>query len=91
MQPKLSALERLWIGLCGDLRGDPCYRIRKTQEQLELGAGSIARIIAAIRAGGFYWNPSATYGGCDACAVRHACGKDLASNLPLEPERFRAA
>ena len=75
----------------GDLRGDPCYAITKTPEQLEEGARAIARIIAAIRAGGFFWNPSAMYGGCDACPVKHACGQQLASNRELEPSQFKAA
>ncbi len=75
----------------GDLRGDPCYRITKSPEQLEQGAQAIARIIAAIRAGGFYWNPSAMYGGCDACAVKHACGRGLLSNRELEPGHLQAA
>lgn len=75
----------------GDLRGDPCYRIHKTPEQLEQGAQAIARIIAAIRAGGFFWNPSAMYGGCDACPVKHACGQGLLSNRDLEPGHLEAA
>ncbi|UCC30690.1 MAG: PD-(D/E)XK nuclease family protein [Phycisphaerales bacterium] len=75
----------------GELRGDPCYRITKTPEQLEQGACAVARIIAAIRAGGFFWNPSAMYGGCDACAVKHGCGKELLSNSPLQPAHFEAA
>ena len=75
----------------GDLRGDPCYRITKSPEQLERGAEAIARIIAAIRAGGFYWNPSAMHGGCDACPVKHACGQGLTSNHELAPEHFQAA
>jgi len=75
----------------GDLRGDPCYRITKTPEQLEQGALVIARIIAAIRAGGFYWNPSAMYGGCDACSVKHSCGHGLLSNHELEPGQLQAA
>ena len=75
----------------GSLRGDPCYRVTKTPEQLAEGARSIARIIAAIRAGGFFWNPSATYGGCDACPVRHACGRGLATNAGLAPETLKAA
>ena len=75
----------------GDLRGDPCYRITKTPEQLAQGAQAIARIIAAIRAGGFFWNPSAMYGGCDACAVKHACGRGLTSNRDLQPDLLEAA
>ena len=75
----------------GDLRGDPCYRISKTPEQLEQGAQAIARIIAAIRAGGFFWNPSAMYGGCDACPVKHACGQGLVSNHDLQPGQLEAA
>ena len=75
----------------GDLRGDSCYRITKTSAQLEQGASAIARIIAAIRAGGFYWNPSAMYGGCDACPVKHACGNGLASNRALAPDQLEAA
>ncbi len=75
----------------GDLRGDPCYRITKSPEQLEQGGEGIARIIAAIRAGGFFWNPSAMYGGCDACAVKHACGRGLLSNRELEPGHLQAA
>ena len=39
----------------------------------------MARIIAAIRARGFFWNPSALYGGCDACAYSHACGQSFSS------------
>ena len=75
----------------GDLRGDPCYRISRTPEQLEQGAQAIARIIAAIRAGGFFWNPSAMYGGCDACPVKQACGRGLVSNRSLEPAHLQAA
>ncbi|GAH75246.1 unnamed protein product [marine sediment metagenome] len=49
-------------------------------DQLVEGAKGIARIIAAIRAGGFFWNPSAMYGGCDACPYKYACGTTFSSN-----------
>jgi hypothetical protein len=63
----------------GDLRGEPVIHIPIRPDRLVEGVQGVARIIAAIRAGGFYWNPSALYGGCDACAYCHACGKSFNS------------
>ena len=58
----------------GDLRGDPDIALPIRPDQLVEGVRALARIIAAIRAGGFFWNPSSLYGGCDACPYEHACG-----------------
>ena len=58
----------------GDLRGEPEITVPVEADQLVEGARGLARIIAAIRAGGFFWNPSAMYGGCDACPYKYACG-----------------
>ena len=72
----------------GDLRGDPRVTVPVKADQLVEGAQGIARIIAAIRAGGFFWNPSAMYGGCDACPYKYACGTTFSSNrkgLPVPP------
>jgi len=73
----------------GDLRGDPRITVPVTPERLVEGAQAIARIIAAIRAGGFFWNPSSLYGGCDACPYKYACGtgfkakrEDLPAPMP---------
>ena len=73
----------------GDLRGDPCITVPVVADHLVEGAQAIARIIAAIRAGGFFWNPSALYGGCDACPYKYACGtgftakqEDLPAPMP---------
>ena len=79
----------------GELRGDPRIALPVKAEQLVEGVRGIARIIAAIRAGGFFWNPSSMYGGCDACPYKHACGSSFTSNaevaaLPL-PEPSSAA
>lgn len=64
----------------GDLRGDPRVSLPVKADQLVEGAQAIARIIAAIRAGGFFWNPSSRYGGCDACPYKYACGTTFTSN-----------
>ena len=64
----------------GDLRGDPRVTVPVKADQLVEGAKGIARIIAAIRAGGFFWNPSAMYGGCDACSYKYACGTSFSSS-----------
>jgi len=77
----------------GDLRGDPLVPIAVTSDRLVEGARGIARIIAAIRAGGFYWNPSSLYGGCDACPYKYACGNNFSSNSQAKsdvPEPVRA-
>ena len=73
----------------GDLRGDPRITVPVETDHLIEGAQAIARIIAAIRAGGFFWNPSALYGGCDACPYKYACGtsftakqEDLPAPMP---------
>ena len=63
----------------GDLRGDPVIRLPIRPDRLVEGVQGVARIIAAIRAGGFYWNPSALYGGCDACPYSYACGTTFRS------------
>jgi hypothetical protein len=60
--------------VAGDLRGDPVLPLPVRPDRLVEGVQAVARIIAAIRAGGFYWNPSALYGGCDSCPYRYACG-----------------
>lgn len=64
----------------GDLRGDVRLAMPVQAEQLVEGAQAIARIIAAMRAGGFFWNPSALYGGCDACPYKYSCGSAFSSN-----------
>ncbi len=72
----------------GDLRGNPRITVPVDSDRLVEGAHVIARIIAAIRAGGFFWNPSSLYGGCDACPYKYACGKTFSSNrhvLPMVP------
>ena len=77
----------------GDLRGDPRVIVPVKADQLVEGAKGIARIIAAIRAGGFFWNPSAMYGGCDACPYKYACGTSFSSNSSsaLQPSAEVAA
>ena len=75
----------------GDLRGDPLISVPVTTDNLVEGAQAIARIIAAIRAGGFFWNPSALYGGCEVCPYKYACGTSSTAkqqNLPAPtPEK----
>ena len=78
----------------GDLRGDPQVIVPVKADQLVEGAQGIARIIAAIRAGGFFWNPSALYGGCDACPYKYACGTSFSSDregLPAQEASARTA
>ncbi len=65
------------------MRGDPRVSVPVKADQLVEGAKGIARIIAAIRAGGFFWNPSAMYGGCDACPYKYACGTSFSSNASI--------
>jgi len=69
----------------GDLRGEPVVTVPVRPEQLVEGVQGIARIIAAIRAGGFFWNPSSLYGGCDACPYKYACGTAFTSNREVSP------
>ncbi|OPZ96205.1 MAG: PD-(D/E)XK nuclease superfamily protein [Planctomycetes bacterium ADurb.Bin412] len=69
----------------GDLRGDPRICIPVTSDHLVEGAQAIARIIAAIRAGGFFWNPSSLYGGCEACPYKYACGTSLTAKAQSLP------
>jgi len=64
----------------GDLRGEVRLAMPVHADQLVEGTQAIARIIAAMRAGGFFWNPSALYGGCDACPYKYACGSAFSSN-----------
>ena len=64
----------------GDLRGDPCVPVPMDPDRLVEGTRAIARIIAAMRAGGFFWNPSSLYGGCDTCPYKYACGTSFSSN-----------
>lgn len=68
----------------GDLRGDPRVVLPIKPDQLIEGVQGIARIIAAIRAGGFFWNPSSLYGGCDACPYKYACGTTYSSSRQAE-------
>ena len=69
----------------GDLRGDPEIAVPVDPDRLVEGTQAIARIIAAMRAGGFYWNPSSLYGGCDTCPYKYACGTTFTSNQePME-------
>lgn len=68
----------------GDLRGDPRVPVPVDADRLMEGTRAIARIIAAMRAGGFFWNPSSLYGGCDTCPYKYACGTTFSSNR--EPE-----
>ena len=70
----------------GELRGDPRVALPVKAEQLVEGTQAIARIIAALRAGGFFWNPSSRYGGCDSCAYKYACGTTFTSNREALPE-----
>jgi hypothetical protein len=69
----------------GDLRGDPDIALPIRPDQLVEGVRALARIIAAIRAGGFFWNPSSLYGGCDACPYEHACGTTFRSGRETIP------
>lgn len=69
----------------GDLRGDPRVSLPVKADQLVEGTQAIARIIAAVRAGGFFWSPSSLYGGCDACPYKYACGTTFTSNREVVP------
>ncbi len=70
--------------VASDLRGDPRIVLPVKPAQLVEGVQGIARIIAAIRAGGFFWNPSSRYGGCDSCPYKYACGTTFSSNRKAE-------
>jgi hypothetical protein len=71
--------------VAGDLRGDPRVVLPVRPGRLVEGVTAIARIIAAIRAGGFFWNPSSLYGGCDSCPYKYACGTSFSSNRDVIP------